>query len=118
MQDFSRCSSAVPRSWGQGFINQPVGCIIIARWQIGLYVFFFPLTIGLGQDMQCLLFFFPLEVRAGRRQAMSVSFTLDPWAGPSQIIWKPMNIILNLHISTAFASLFISSYGLIKVHVT
>ena len=80
--------------------------------------FFFPLTIGLGQDMQCLLFFFPLEVRAGRRQAMSVSFTLDPWAGPSQIIWKPVNIILTLHISTAFASLFISFYGLMKVHDT
>ena len=38
MQGFSRCSSAVPRSWGRGFINQPVGCIIIACWQIGLSV--------------------------------------------------------------------------------
>jgi len=62
--------------------------------------------------------FAPLKVRAGRRHAMSVSFTLDPWAGPSQIIWKPVNIILTLHISTAFASLFISFYGLMKVHDT
>ena len=50
--------------------------------------------------------FFPLKVQAGPRHAMSVSFTLDPWAGPSLSIWKAMNIILNLHISTAFASLF------------
>ena len=50
--------------------------------------------------------FFPLKVQAGPRHAMSVSFTLDPWAGPSLSIWKAMNIILTLHISTAFASLF------------